>query len=353
MAQHLAPLDEQTVFIASNDGPEIDVRIGGETVWLTTEQMAKLFGRDVSVIRRHVRNVFNEGELSNEGNYRQILPVINRGRPEPTFSLDVVISVGYRVKSQRGVEFRQWATRVLRERLVSDYRRRVAEASHVLGGLKNIEHLARNATMSGSDQTLVVLGLIERYARSWQLLLQYDEKKLPPAPAEPSKRMARITDREATNLIHRFKQSLARKGQATDLFGRERADGLSSILANLDQTWGGTPVYPNIESRAAHLIYFVIKNHPFYDGNKRIGSLLFLRYLEKNRHPLLDENTLVALTLLIAESDPRQKEIVIRLTVSLMQDLVGADPSAHGDRNSNDGIVPRGGQGASCLNWCP
>jgi prophage maintenance system killer protein len=131
------------------------------------------------------------------------------------------------------------------------------------------------------------------------------------------------------------------------LFGKERADGLSSIFANLEQTWDATPVYPNVQSRAAHLIYFVIKNHPFFDGNKRIGSLLFLRYLEKNNHSLLDENTLVALALLIAESDPRQKEIVIRLTVSLMQDATGAHPSARGERNNNGGFAPRGGKGVS------
>jgi prophage maintenance system killer protein len=342
MAQHVAPFEEQAVFIASGDGPEIDVRIGGETVWLTTEQMANLFGRDVSVVRRHVRSVFEEGELPNEGYYRQFLPVIGPGRPEPTFNLDVIISVGYRVKSQRGVEFRQWATRTLRQRLIGDYRRRADEASHVLAGLKNIERLAHDATISGSNETLAVLRLIEKYARSWHLLLQYDEKKLPPPPEEPSKRMAKITYRQAVNIIDRFKYSLAEKGQATDLFGKERGDGLSSILANLEQTWGGMPVYPNVESRAAHLLYFVIKNHPFFDGNKRIGSLLFLRYLEKNDRPLLDESALVALALLIAESDPKQKEIVSRLTVSLMQDLTGTDRPGRGDW-SNDGAAPRGG----------
>ena len=336
----MVPFEDQTVFIASNDGHEIDVRVGGETVWLTTEQMAKLFGRDVSVIRRHVRSVFDQRELADEGNYRQILPVIGRGHPEPTYSLDVIISVGYRVKSQRGVEFRQWATRVIKERLISDYRRRVEKASHVLGVIKNIEHLARDAATYDQEETSSILGLIERYARSWYLLLQYDEKKLPPPPVEPSKRMARLTYRQATNIIDGFKRSLTQKGQATDLFGKERGDGLSSILANLEQTWGGTPVYPNVQSRAAHLLYFVIKNHPFFDGNKRIGSLLFLHYLEKNSHPLLEEGTLVALALLIAESDPKQKEIVTRLTLSLMQEVTGPHAPARDGGKDNGGADP-------------
>ena len=160
--------------------------------------------------------------------------------------------------------------------------------------------------------------------------------------------MAKLTYRQASNIIDQFKKSLAQKRQASNLFGKERGDGLPSILANIEQTWGGTPVYPNVQSRAAHLLYFVIKNHPFYDGNKRIGSLLFLYYLEKNSHPLLDENTLVALALLIAESDPKQKEIMTRLTISLMQELTGAYAPGRGNGDDHGGVDPRGGCGAAC-----
>jgi prophage maintenance system killer protein len=131
--------------------------------------------------------------------------------------------------------------------------------------------------------------------------------------------MQRLTHRQAADITDRFKKSLAGKGQATELFGKDRGDALASILGNLEQTWGGKPVYPNVASRAAHLLYFVIKNHPFFDGNKRIGSLLFLHYLDKNHQPLLEESALVALALLIAESVPKHKEIVIRLIISLMQ----------------------------------
>lgn len=325
MAKHLVVPQDRAVFIAPDDGVQISVQIGGETVWLTAAQMAELFERDASVIRRHVRNVFRQGELTEENN-RQNLPVIGAGRPEPAYSLDVIISVGYRVKSQRGVEFRQWATRTLREHLIKNYRRRAEESSQILAGLKNIELLAQGATTVDPGDTEEILALIERYARSWHLLLQYDEKKLPPPSGEPSKRMTRLTPRQATKIIHKFKNSLAQKGQATDLFGRDRGDGLASILGNLEQTWGGQPVYPNVETRAAHLLYFVIKNHPFFDGNKRIGSLLFLHYLEKNNRPLLNESALVALALLIAESDPRQKDVVVRLIISLMQEATMPRP---------------------------
>jgi prophage maintenance system killer protein len=323
MARHLVPAEDQAVFIAAGDDVRIDVKIRGETVWLTTEQMSELFGRDVSVVRRHVRSVFKQRELA-EGNNRHNLPAIGPGRPEPAFSLDVIISVGYRVKSQRGVEFRQWATRVLKERLIADYRQRADEASTVLAGLKNIELLARGATTSDLHDSAEVLGLIERYARSWHLLLQYDEKKLPAPSVVPSKKMARLTHRQAIKIIDQFRNSLSLKGQATDLFGRDRGDGLASLLGNLEQSWGGKPVYPNVETRAAHLLYFVIKNHPFFDGNKRIGSFLFLHYLQKNNRPLLEENALVALALLLAESDPKQKDVVVRLIISLMGEATEA-----------------------------
>jgi len=321
MARQLVPFERQAVFIVPDDGSQIDVRIGGETVWLTPGQMSELFGRELSVIHRHVRNVFAQREVPDEEGYRQNLPTTSAkgGRPEVAYNLDVIISVGYRVKSQRGVEFRRWATRILKEQLIGDYRRRADDASQVLAGLKHIEFLARDAAASHLNETVEVLALIERYARSWHLLLQYDERKLPAPPTESSKRMGRLTHRQATKIIDEFRKSLAKKGQATDLFGRDRGDGLASILGNLEQTWGGQPVYPNVETRASHLLYFVIKNHPFFDGNKRIGSLLFLHHLHKNRRPLLEESALVALALLIAESDPKHKEVVIRLIISLME----------------------------------
>ncbi len=334
MATKLVPAGgTHEIYIAPDEGAKIDVKIESETVWLTAAQMAELFGRDISVIRKHVRNTFREGEVADDDSYRHFLPVTSSegGRPEPTYSLDVIISVGYRVKSQRGVEFRRWATRILKDYLVRDYRKRADEAQQVISGLKHIELLARDVAGDEEIDAAETLNLIERYAKSWRVLLQYDENILPPPSSEPSKRMARLTLRQATKLVDQFKKTLLEKGQATDLFGTDRGDGLASIVGNLSQTWGGHPVYPNVESRAAHLLYFVIKNHPFLDGNKRIGSFLFVHYLNKNNRPLIDEFGLVALALLIAESDPKHKDIVVRLTISLMKEAHGHSSHATHD----------------------
>src|SRR5262249_453580 len=160
----------------------------------------------------------------------------------------------------------------LQERLRHDLNRRTEDSARYLAGLKNVELLATDP----AHDAPAVLDLIGRYARSWRLLLQYDENALPPAPTQPSKPLPRLTLMQANKIIERFKQALAKTGQATELFGRVRGDALASILGNLEQTWDGEPVYPNVDVRAAHLLYFVIKNHPFVDGNKRIGSLLFL-----------------------------------------------------------------------------
>jgi hypothetical protein len=203
MAKHLIVPQDRAVFIAPDDGAQIDVRVTSETVWLTAAGMSELFGRELSVIHRHIRNVFKQGEVANDEGYRQNLPITSSqgGRPEVAYSLDVIISVGYRVKSQRGVEFRQWATRILKERLLDDLRRRTEESSRVLAGLRNIELLAHGAGASDPAAAPEVLALIERYARSWHLLLQYDEKKLPAPSGEPSKRMARITALQAAKIV--------------------------------------------------------------------------------------------------------------------------------------------------------
>jgi prophage maintenance system killer protein len=280
-----------------------------------------VFERHKSTISRHLANAFAHRELERKAVVAKNATTAADGKIYEVdyYNLDAILSVGYRVNSRRGTQFRQWANRVLKEHLVKDFKKREEEASLVRAGLKNIELLARTAASDGAD-TAEVLSLIERYARSWHLLLQYDEKKLPPPSEQKSKKMARLTPRQATKAVEQFKRSLAQKGQATDLFGRLRGDGLDSILGNLEQTWSGEPVYPNVPIRAAHLLYFVIKNHPFFDGNKRIGSLLFLHYLEKNHQPLLADSALVALALLIAESDPKQKDLVVRLIISLMQE---------------------------------
>ncbi len=323
MATGLTPTSsEQAVFIVPDDGAEIDVRIASETVWLTQAQIAKLFDVTRENINIHLTGIYRDGELDQEATCKENLQVRTEGgrqvrRKTLIYDLDAIISVGYRVNSKTATAFRQWATRVLKQRLIADHRKRIEAAERYLAGLKNIELLAHHADTDAA----AVLALIERYARSWRLLLQYDENRLPQPPTQPTKRMARLTLIQANKVIERFKKSLGQTGQATDLFGKVRDDALASILGNLEQTWGGVPLYPNVETRAANLLYLVIKDHPFFDGNKRIGSLLFLHYLSKNGRKLLDDNALVALALLIAESDPKHKDIVVRLVISLLEDV--------------------------------
>jgi prophage maintenance system killer protein len=244
------------------------------------------------------------------------------------YNLDAIISVGYRVNSKRGVRFRQWATGVLREHIVKGYTlnaQRLAER-----GIE-IEHavglLARTLTQHAlvTDEGRAVLEVVQQYTRAWRLLLQYDENRLPDAPEQPVKPTAELTQSHAHSAIVELRKSLAARGESSDLFGQERGDQLGGILGAIEQTFDGQPLYSTVQVRAAHLLYFIIKDHPFSDGNKRIGSLLFLEYLRRNRllfrpngEPRVGDNAMVALALLVAESQPGQKDLMIRLILNLL-----------------------------------
>jgi prophage maintenance system killer protein len=270
-----------------------------------------------------VNNVFKEGELQHQSNMQK-MHIANSDKPVAFYNLDVIISVGYRVKSKRGTQFRIWATSILKDHLIKGYtlnQRRLAEkdileAQQILSLLTNT---LENQNLV-SDEGLSVLNLVNQYAKTWQLLLQYDEDKLPP----PNKRQVtgEILDLDgARAAINSLKQELLVKREATDLFGNERSDSLAGIIGAIHQTFGGQDLYPSIEEKAANLLYFVIKDHPFTDGNKRIGSFLFLLFLQMNgllgkKH--FDNKALVALTLLTAASDPGQKDLLVRLIVNLL-----------------------------------
>jgi prophage maintenance system killer protein len=266
----------------------------------------------------HVRNVFSDGELERGINIQKMY--IDRSKkPVTLHSLDVIISVGYRVKSSNGVHFRQWATRVIRERLIGAHRQRQLER----GRLEALGALASHVLTE--EEARALLSIIGRFASSWQMLRQYDENQLPERPAAPTKRIKRLTAKQAHAAVAALKAELVQKGEASDLFGREPSDGLASILGNIEQTFGGKALYPSVEERAAALLYFVIKNHPFTDGNKRIGSLLFVHFLDKNGclsrpdgSQRFDANALVAIALLVAESDPKQKDLVMRLIMAML-----------------------------------
>ena len=315
------------ILYKSEDGQEVvDVHLADETVWLNQTQMTELFQRNKRTISEHIRNVFKEGELDEKAVVRKFRTTAEDGKSYQTnfYNLDVIISVGYRVKSQHGTQFRIWATSILKDHLVKGYtlnQRRLAEkgiheAQQVLSLLTNT---LENQNLV-NDEGLSVLNIVNQYSKTWQLLLQYDEDKLPP----PNRKQVagEVLDLDgARKAITSLKQELMAKMEATDLFGNERSDGLAGIIGAIHQTFGGQDLYPSIEEKAANLLYFVIKDHPFTDGNKRIGSFLFLLFLQMNgllgkKH--FDNKALVALTLLTAASDPGQKDLLIRLMVNLL-----------------------------------
>ncbi|MDO8947997.1 MAG: virulence protein RhuM/Fic/DOC family protein [Desulfocapsaceae bacterium] len=301
----------------------LEVHLGKETVWLSQAQMVELFQRDQSVISRHIRNVFKEEELDEESNMQK-MHIANSDKPAAFYNLDVIISVGYRVKSQRGTQFRIWATSVLKDHLLKGYsfnQKRLAEK-----GFADMEQavalltrtLQRNELVT--DEGKAVLEVVSRYARSWSLLLRYDEDRLElPKNRHPPKQS--LDYGRTGKSIKALKDDLLARGEASGLFGQEREHHLQGILGNLDQTFGGQELYASVEEKAAHLLYFIIKDHPFSDGNKRIGAFLFLLFLKENNlleQSGINDNGLVALALLIAESDPRQKELMIRLIMNLL-----------------------------------
>ena len=318
-------IEQQVRIFTSTDGQaQLEVALNQETAWLSLDQMTSLFERDKSVISRHIGNVFKEGELDRNSVVAKNATTAADGKTYQVeyYNLDVIISVGYRVKSQRGVQFRKWATGVLKDHLIQGYtlnQRRLTERG--IEFEQAVDLLSRTLTNQGlvSNEGEAVARVISDYARSWSLLQGYDEQHLAEIGIKQPDMQPLVLD-EALRAIGELKQTLIAKGEATELFGQLRGDGLTSALATIEQGFGDELFYPNIATRAAHLLYFVIKNHPLADGNKRCGSFLFLWYLRRNAallakpvEHLINDNTLVALALLVAESLPDQKTLMIRL----------------------------------------
>lgn len=325
-----APLGGEVLVYEAPDGAaRVDVRLERDTVWLRQEQMSQLFERERSVITKHVRNVFAEGELDEKSNV-QNLHIAGSDKPVRFYNLDVIISVGYRVKSVAGTRFRQWATTTLRDHLTRGYTVNRQRFEHNARELEAALALVRKAAAGealSTDQGRGLVDVIARYTQTFLLLQRYDEGLL----VEPKGVAGGVLPAmgAARSAIARLKQDLLARGEATELFGREREEGLTALLGNLDQSVFGEPAYPTVESKAAHLLYFVIKNHPFADGNKRIGSFLFVEFLHRNGRLVRDGETVIndvglaALALLVAESVPKDKEVMIRLVMNML-----AEPTA-------------------------
>lgn len=325
--------EQPQILIYEDADKAVDVRLdeGRETVWLTQRQMAELFDKDVRTVNEHVLNVYEEGELEREPTIRKFRIVRQEGsrqvmRAIEHYNLDVIISVGYRVKSQAGTRFRQWATRVLREHLIQGWtlhqQRFEANAQELEAAMVLVRKAAHSPALNMPGSRGLV-DIVARYAQTFLLLQRYDEGLLSDPDVQAGGQLPSLETARAA--LDELKAELIGRGEATDLFARDRSDGLASLLGNLDQSIFGEPAYPSIESKAAHLLYFVIKNHPFADGNKRSAAFLFVDFLHRNDRllsstgePVINDVGLAALTLLVAESDPANKETMIRLIMNML-----------------------------------
>lgn len=306
--------NEIILFNTEDNEVKLEVPVNGETVWLSRQQMAELFGRDVKTIGKHINNALHE-ELDNstvanfttvqmEG-YREVV------RDIQYYNLDVIISVGYRVKSKRGVEFRKWANSVLKQYILQGYAvnsSRIAQLGEVIRVMKRTEN-----TLDSRQ----VLSVIEKYSKALNMLDSYDHQNM--NRPKGSNDTYRLTYEECINVI-----SHMRFGDESALFGREKDDSFKGSIGNIYQSFGGQELYPSLEEKAAHLLYFITKNHSFLDGNKRIAATMFLYFLDKNGvlfadgGKLIDDHTLVALTIMIAESKPEEKEMMITVVMNCL-----------------------------------
>ncbi len=314
-----------------NGEARLEVSLENETLWLNQKQLEILFDRDKSVISRHIRNIFKEGELDKNSVVAKNATTATDGKMYQVeyYNLDMIISLGYRINSKRATNFRVWATKILKEFIVKGYA--IDEKRAKERGLKELEQtidLLKN-TISNSQLELSeakgLLDVIINYSRTWTLLQGYDEDSLK-IDFVPKEAKFILDSSEAKASIAELKADLLRKGEATELFGREKAGEFEGILRNIYQTFGGVDLLESVEEKAANLLYYIIKGHPFNDGNKRIGAFMFILFLSKNGmlykpngELKINDNALVALSLMTAKSEPKQKDTIINLIVNILQ----------------------------------
>jgi DNA ligase (NAD+) len=319
--------DEIIIYETDMGRGEVNVRFKHETVWLSLSQMAKLFQRDKSVISRHITKLFTENELEKDTVIAKFATTAsdNKIYQVEYYNLDVIMYVGYRINSAKGVAFRKWATDILKQYLKEGY---VLNKNRLLEGkleeLQNTVELRSNTLIKHNlidEEGKQIINIVNNYSKTWKILEAYDDNSLEfPSKLHQSNNNEELMGYEyINNIISRFKNEL---NINNNLFGRESNNNkMKAILGNLLQTFDGHELYPSIEEKAAYLLYLIIKDHPFIDGNKRIGCLLFLTYLQhvgvSTSH--LNNSSLTAIALLIAESEPSQMEIMIKLIINLIQ----------------------------------
>ncbi len=310
---------ENEIKIFENQNVKLEVNMKDETVWLTQEQMAKLFDRDRKTITRHIQNIYKEGELEETQVCSFFEHTANDGKVYNTqfYNLDMIISVGYRVKSKNGIIFRKWATNILKDYMIKGYAVNQKRLEYLEKTIKLIDIATRADDNLNGDEAKDILNVISNYSKALDLLDDYDHRTVKKIKGNTSK--DKINYKECMNIINTLKFN-----EESDLFALERNKGLSSIIDNIYQTFDNTEVYKSIEEKAANFLYLIIKNHVFIDGNKRIAATLFIYFLNyynilfKNGNRIIDNNTLTALTLLVAQSNPKEKDILIDLIMNFL-----------------------------------
>ena len=312
---------------------KIDVKLDQETVWLSLNEIARVFDTDKSGISRHIKNIYKLGELNKNLTVAKIATVQIEGKRKieriiEYYNLDIILSVGYRVNSKRATDFRIWATKILKEYLVKGYavnEKRLLEAQNRFKELQSavdfLKEKSGNELMAGQEQE--ILGLLSDYSKTLTLLEQYDKEKIILSKRGQGKFILDFDG--ATKIIKEIKKELIEKKEASELFGVDSQNKLSGILGNILQTFDKKELYPSIEEKAAHIFYFIIKDHPFVDGNKRIASFLFVYFLDKNNYlykefgeKKINDNALVVLAILIAVSDSKEKDKLIKIITNLL-----------------------------------
>lgn len=323
--------ENDIVIYKSKDGKiSLDINFNKETVWLTQEQISVLFDVDRTVITKHISNVFKANEIDKESNVQK-MHIANSDKPVNFYNLDIILAVGYRVSAKKGIEFRKWASNVLKDYVIKGYsinKNRLRE-----NGLKEfdesilfIKNVIRNKELT-SNEANGLLNVILKYSHTWSTLQKYDDDSLVDGGKTKANKF-KLNYELAIGYINELRINLINKKEASTLFGKERnKNALDGIVECLYQTFDNSELYPTIEEKASYLLYFIIKDHPFIDGNKRIGAFLFILFLNfnnslfgKNGEEKIDNNALTAITLLIAESNPRNKDLMIKLILNLIID---------------------------------
>jgi len=329
-------MNQIEIYQTKDKQTQVEVRFEEDTVWLNQIQLAELFKGSRSNIVEHIKNIYKSGELDENSTCRKFRQVRTEGKRKierqiDHYNLDIIIGVGYRINSKRGTQFRQWATQRLKDYLVKGYTLNEKRLQQLVQNMQQLEQAVKLIHQSGSAGELSIteakglLEIITTYTQSFILLNKFDSNNLTDEKLNENITYE-IKYSEAIKAITELKKQLIKKKEASALFGKERGQGFESALNSVVKTFGGEYLYKSIEEQAAHLLYFIIKNHSFTDGNKRIGAFLFVWFLEKNKHRFkksgelkINDNALVALALLVAQSNPDDKEIMIKLVMNLIR----------------------------------